>query len=224
MSYNEDLRVIIQAFEFWCSISDEEVVRIQNNTQTCMNYCASFKDDLMNIIKYHFVERINGKYDEEDSWNPTKASSVLLNNLCTCVGLAVVNPAVEFIGEYIKHDNPKLRDSALLAYGAVLETPSESIAQIVIDSIDTLFNMVSNDPSNDVKITASWCIERVAQFHCQILYSDYTAFDKFFNNIIQTLQRFDHTTISINSINTIHFLALGSMTWFGPDKTNCKSN
>lgn len=220
MGQGEDVKVIVQAFEFWCSISDEEVIRITNGSN-CLHYCNAFKKDLFEIIKYHFINRLNAGYDEEDTWNPTKASSVLLNNLCNCCDQELISLAVSFIGDFIKDDHDKLRDSALLAYGSVLESTYSNISNIVVDSINILFEMIVNDKSLSVRTTSAWCVEKLAQHHSAVLYADANSFNKFYDSIITTLQTYPESKIAINLINAIHFVALGSSEHWGITTGEC---
>lgn len=81
---NDDEKVSIQAYELWCSISDEEMNRIANG-KISKGYCIKALDTLYKVIEIHLLNRsVEKEQLEEDSWNNIKAASCLLNNLSQC--------------------------------------------------------------------------------------------------------------------------------------------
>ena len=200
----DDERVSVQAYEFWCSVSDEEVNRIKLN-QPLHGFCENAMQRLFNIIQTHFLNR-NAEIERlnEDCWSNVKAASCLLHNLSLCTGPILIDNVFQLIRENLQSEKTKNRDSSLLAYGSVLVTNQPKIKEIIPGSIPTLLTML-NDKSWEVRVRASWCLEKITEFHSDCL-NNIELFDQFISAIIQNLNGMKRVVIQL--CDCIHFIAM----------------
>lgn len=202
---NDEQKVAIQAFEFWCSISDEEVNRVKMN-QPILNYCERASGVLLNTTISCLLKR-NPEIEKfnEDDWNCVKASSVLLENLCQCTGEHLVDRIVELIRDNINSENYKIRDSIILAFGSILEAKAVlKIKSLIVNAIPTLINMLKDD-SSEVRNTVSWCIKKICELHADVFIENVALFNDFVDNLIPHLKSAKKVVVPI--CDSIHFLA-----------------
>ena len=200
---NDDMRVAIQAFEFWCSISDTELLLLKN-TGTCKSFCDRALEMLFEVSKHHLTNRdAERERLEEDEWNCVKAASMLFGNLCRCTDERLIDKVFSFISENINSESPKIRDSVILAFGSVLETSHrDKIRGIIPGAIPTLLNML-NDSSSEVRCTMSWAIKKICEYHSESLASP-ELFDLFIMTIINNLNSSKKVVVQLcYSINFI---------------------
>lgn len=55
--------------------------------------------------------------DDDDEWNPCKAAGVCIMLLATCTEDDIVPHVLPFVKDNIKHQNWRLRDAAIMAFG-----------------------------------------------------------------------------------------------------------
>jgi importin subunit beta-1 len=164
----DDEKVSIQAYEFWCSISDDEIRRLALNNGSCRFYTERALDTLWNTVRTHLMNR-NAELEklDEDAWSNAKAASTLLSNISQCTHERLIDYVFNLISECIQSDNAKIRDSTILAFGSVIETTHrEKIRNIIPGAIPTLLNLLK-DPSVDVRSTVAWSIKKMTEYHSE---------------------------------------------------------
>ena len=100
-------KVAIQAYELWCSLSDEENARIKEKEHgflnvTVNNYSQIASAHLLKIIFHHLLNRKKGEGDE---WNLAKAAASLISNLSQCCSYEFIEKVVSFVGERLNVDD-----------------------------------------------------------------------------------------------------------------------
>lgn len=210
-------RVSIQAYEFWCSISDEEVERI-NSGREYRKYCERAFNTIYEVMEYHFKNRdANQEKLSEDAWNNVKAASTLLTNLSQCIGEEIIDRVFNFISQNIQSDQPKIRDSVFLAFGSILETRwNDKIRLIIGDAMNTILGMLQ-DKSSEVRATVSWCIKKICEFHYVCL-RDQQLFNNIIVAIIQGLS--SGRKVCVQLCDALHFLVSN----LRPDVLNSETN
>ena len=63
------------------------------------------------------------EFDDEDDWNPCKASGVCLSLMARCTEDAILDPVMAFINEHLNNVDWKWRDAAVMALGSIMEGP-----------------------------------------------------------------------------------------------------
>ena len=172
---------------------------------------------LFNIIQTHLLNRnVESERLNEDSWSNVKAASCLLHNLSLCTGPILIDNVFDLIRENILSEKPKNRDSSLLAYGSVLVTNQSKIKDIIPGSIPSLLNML-NDKSWEVRVTASWCLKKITEFHSDCL-ANIELFDQFMVTIFQHLN--GNKRVVIQLCDCIHFVAMNLKPDFANGETS----
>lgn len=200
-------KVAIQAFEFWCSVSDEEVSRLNHNNP-CNGYCEYARSTLFNVISTVLLNRVASeeKLLEENEWTTVKAASVLLENLSLCTNDSLIDSVFSLIGSNISSDDPKIRDSVILAFGSILNTRHlTKIKDMILLSIQTLCNMLEQDKDSEVKVTVSWCIKKISELHYDTFINNIELFDHLMNAIIKNLK--GNKKVIIHLCDAVHFFA-----------------
>ena len=174
-------KIIIQAIEFWCTLTCEEIKLGKNNISTL------FKDDLFLSIEYILLNR-NESFEEKhsDEWTPLKAVTCLIGNISQCKNEIFIKNMLGFIGKYLHDNNPLFRDSAYLSFGGILEYSNLS-EEIIISSIPQILNELKNEKKLFVTKTISWCFSQICENHPNC-FRDQKLFDSTMNEIASLLE------------------------------------
>ncbi len=200
---NDDERVSIQAYEFWCSVSDEEIKCLQQTGKSNC-YCDRVLEELFNIIKVHLMNRnIDKEKLNDDSWSNVKAASCLLTNLSLCTNDRLIKYVFDLISDNLNSENPKNRDSTILAFGSILETNHKTqLKSILPGAIPTILGMLE-DKNNDVRYTVSWCIKKITELHSDSL-QDVNLYNTFMTSLIQNFYNSKKVVVHIlDAINNL---------------------
>lgn len=202
----------------WSSIADEEVNRIKTSRKVYGN-CDKCLDFLTSVIKFHYINR-NPQREKQfpDRWNLAKSASILLTYLSQCTNQTIIDFVFELIKEHIHSENSKIKDSVLMAYGAIMETVHESkIKEIIEGSLPTLITMLA-DKSLDVRITVSWVIKKICKFHCDRIQFISNSNPTLLSDFVQTLIKFlsSNKKVIINICESFNFLAIGAKRSLAP--------
>lgn len=202
---NDDERVSIQAYEFWCSVSDEEVIRELSNLNS-NRYCERAMLGLFDVIQFHLLNR-NAEIERmnEDAWSNVKAASCLLHNLSQCTAEVLIEKVFNLISQNLNSDSPKIRDSTILAFGSVLVTNhKKKIKETIPGALPVLLNML-NDKSYEVRSTMSWCLKKITEYHADCLMV-MDIFDSFITTIIKHLN--SNKRVVVQLCDCIHYIAM----------------
>jgi importin subunit beta-1 len=204
-----DEKVSIQAYEFWCSISDEEVRRASNKIASRM-YCDKFLDGLFGVISTHLLNRNSEKEKiDPDAWNNVKAASCLLTNLSQCTHEKLIDYIFDMISNYFTSQEAKLRDSTILAFGSVLETIHiDKVRQIIPGALDSLINMLK-DQNSEVRATTAWAIKKITEYHSEVFQNNPNLFDTFINKIQENIMN-SNRKVSVQLLDALNFLVMRS--------------
>jgi importin subunit beta-1 len=200
---NEIEKVSVQAYEFWCSIADEEVTRIKENRQY-RGYIQMAFHTLYKIIEIHLLKRdVEREKVTEDSWTNIKAASCLLTSMSQCVSDEIIAKVFQFISNNIVNENAKIRDSVFLAFGSILETRwKEKIREIIGEALPTILSML-NDKNTEVRNTVAWCVKKMCEYHSVSLKYP-PSYDQMMTAIISSLN--SNKRVVIQLCDAIHFL------------------
>lgn len=207
----DQTKVGIQAYELWCSLSDEENARlkeIDHGAQVrCYNYCNIAWNHLFNTIKKHLLSR--EKMDDEE-WNLAKGAASLIGNLSQCCQYSFVEAVLKFVGEHINDSNPMARDSSVMAFAGILEgRDKDNIKAIVLNALESIIKMLT-DPDRTVRETSAWCIEKICEHHTHTISKQQNYFEPLIKAIKENINRGRKSGISL--CNALHFIAKGLRT------------
>ncbi|VEL23987.1 unnamed protein product [Protopolystoma xenopodis] len=136
---NSDIpEVALQGIEFWSTVCDEELDLALEATE-CMSKgvppAISSKFYAKGALEHitPILMRIMAQQDEaadDDDWNPSKAAGVCLVLLAQCCEDSIVPLVIPFVNDNIKHENWRMRDAAIMAFGSILEGPNTDALKV----------------------------------------------------------------------------------------------
>ncbi|VDN98526.1 unnamed protein product [Rodentolepis nana] len=165
--------VALQGIEFWSTVSDEELELAIDAaecaekgippTVACKFYARGALHFIVPILMEILTKQDEG--DDDDEWNPSKASGVCIMLLAQACEDAIVDIVVPFVREHIQSPNWKFRDAAVMSFGSILEGPNpDALKPLVVSAMPVIMNMLS-DQSPAVRDSTAWTLGRV----CEIL-------------------------------------------------------
>lgn len=182
--------VALQGIEFWSSVCDEEVdlaIEFSEAQEAGRPPERSSRFYAKGALQYLVPTLLMSltkqeEYDDDDEWNPCKAAGVCLMLLANCCEDDVVGHVLPFVTEHIKSPNWKFRDSAVMAFGSVLEGPNPDILKPIVEQAMPMLIELLKDPSVVVRDTAAWTVGRM----CEIL-PDAVINEQYLNPLLHSL-------------------------------------
>lgn len=165
--------MVLQGIEFWSSVCEEEieialeVADAQEHGSLMPNHSKYYARGAVKFLVPLLLEILEKQEegDDEDEWNPHKAAGVCLALLSQACEEAIVELVLPYVQAYIRHDDWKRRDAAVMAFGSILEGPSPpSLEGLVTQAMPVITELLA-DPVSIVRDTAAWTVGRV----CEVL-------------------------------------------------------
>ena len=168
IKFDNTEEVSLLAIEVWCSICDEEIFRLKQNTprHICKNYIRLFKDPLLSLL----LDCLKKKDNSSDSdWNISIASACCISLMAQILRDDIIEPILRFIGENLSSDKWPNRDAALLSFAAMLKGPDRAkLNQLILQALPALC-LSLKDAKNQVRETAAWTFARLADDFSDLL-------------------------------------------------------
>ncbi|KAF9904396.1 karyopherin beta [Linnemannia zychae] len=164
-------RVALQAVEFWSTVAEVEIDQenyrleaIDNGEQPThnnYNFAKAALSETLPVILELMTKQ--DEDDDEDDWNLCMAAGTCLSVTAQSVGDACVTPVIQFVETNIRHTQWQYREASVMAFGSILEGPSqELLVPPVAQALPFLIEMM-NDPVIKVKDSTAWTLGRVSQ-------------------------------------------------------------
>ena len=168
---NPEDGVCLQGIEFWSNVCDEEYDlayeaqeawnKGQPPAKQSFHYAKGALPHLTPILCETLTRQ--DEHDCEDDWTPGKAAGVCLQLLSQITEDEILDKILPFVQEKINSPDWKYRDAAVVALGSILDGPTpsklESLLQPAIATIVNLFN----DSSVAVRDSTAWCIGKICE-------------------------------------------------------------
>ena len=180
---NPNKEISIQAIEFWNALCKEEL------NENVLYVSNLYQDDLYLVIQYLLLNR-NEAMEEQynDEWLPIKSIQCLISLMSQCKNEIFIKKMLDFIGKYLHDINYMNRDSAYLAFGAILEY-LELSDEIVTASISQILNELKNEKKKKVATTITWCFHQICEYH-SFCFDDQQIFDNTINMLYPLFEIF----------------------------------
>ncbi|KAJ1979530.1 karyopherin Kap95 [Dimargaris cristalligena] len=177
---HEEEKVALQAVEFWSTVCDEEIELALDAAEAAEN------NEQPDRISHQFANLalpqilpvllfLLTKQDEdadEDEWNVSMAAATCLSLLAQCVEDAIVAPVIPFIEGNIRHNDWHQREAAVMAFGSIMEGPSDPVlSPLIQQALPVLIEMVK-DPVVHVQDTTAWTLGRILDCHITAIQFD----------------------------------------------------
>eukprot|EP00474_Spongospora_subterranea_P008852 CRZ09310.1 hypothetical protein [Spongospora subterranea] len=211
---NDAEEVALQAFEFWSSICDEEIL-IGEIVEECLEknkapyrVCRHFAKVVLAPLVPLIVECLMKQAEDadefsDDTWNVATAAGLCLSLLAQAVRDDIVPHILPFIEQNIRSENWHAREAATLAFGSILDGPSKQhLGHLVSVAFDVILGHMT-DPSVHVRDTAAWTVGRICDVLPEII--DQAMLNKLMNAFVVGLR--DHPPIAGHICWAIHCLA-----------------
>lgn len=164
--------ISLQAIEFWSTVCEEEIdleyeaiAALDLGEQTTRQSQHFAKIALPEVLPVLLA--LLPKKDEdadEDEWNPSMAAATCLSLMAQCVTDAIVTPIIPYVESHIKSPDWRLKEAAVMAFGSILEGPSEKLTEPLASQALPMLIAMMEDPSDLVKDTTAWTLGRISDF------------------------------------------------------------
>eukprot|EP00916_Digyalum_oweni_P014840 GHVL01024276.1.p1 GENE.GHVL01024276.1~~GHVL01024276.1.p1 ORF type:complete len:853 (+),score=138.01 GHVL01024276.1:57-2615(+) len=168
----------IPAMEFWSTICEEELY-LKELAEDCaekkevpprisQNFIAQALQLLWPVLQETLTKK-TCEENEDDEWNISMAAGACLSLVAQVVGDAITEPVLKFVNENFTNEKWTHREAAILAYGSIMEGPSqEKLSGLVSQSLQHLVKAL-DDQSAAVRDTCAWTIGQIAKVHTSLL-------------------------------------------------------
>ncbi|KAF3926976.1 Transportin-2 [Dactylellina cionopaga] len=168
---SEDEEVAKLAVEFWCTVCEEELTIEEDNSEAAMNGLDAtrpffnFARVATNEVVPVLLDLLT-KQDEDatdDEYNISRASYQCLCLYSQTVGGLIITPVLTFVELNLRHENWRMRDAAVSAFGAIMEGPDvKMLDPLVKQALPVLVAMMS-DKVVMVKDSAAYALGRICE-------------------------------------------------------------
>ncbi|GAM23184.1 hypothetical protein SAMD00019534_063590 [Acytostelium subglobosum LB1] len=149
-----DEGVVLQAIEFWTSLSEEEI-NLQDEDRS--------KDVMMKALQIFVPKILNTltRQDEHntDTWNVCMAGSTCLTYIAHNVGDQVLPFVIPYVKQHVLSTEWRFREASLVALGSVLEGPTDF--HTFLQEVVPVILQHLKDQNEMVKDTACWTLGRI---------------------------------------------------------------
>ena len=171
--------IAVLGIEFWNIVADTEKLKLENG-ESAQGYTATAANSLVPLL----LEKVPVFEQEDEEWNLHKACGSCIGAITSVVGDPLVDLLVSFISKFIGSQDWKLRTSAALVFGMMLEGPTKQKLKSNIETgINSLLSLLE-DQVETVRQTAAWSISKICEFHCEVVAQQFI-----FNQLVPKLVR-----------------------------------
>jgi importin subunit beta-1 len=155
--------------EFWTIVAEEEAELGDQatNRKYIMTALAPLASMLMGLMTKQ------GEEDSDETYTIAQAASNCLESVALATGDAVLAPITPAIQSWFGSADWHQRDAATLAFGLVMNGPSdEQLKPLISSALGMLLSKLTGptrDPSTPVRDTTAWTIGRIFDSHYDLL-------------------------------------------------------
>jgi len=164
---HDNHNVALQAVEFWSTICEVELDIEEENeysasdgTPPRVNYkfAANALKEIIPVLLWLLTKK--DEDEDEDDWNISMAAATCIQLLASVCRDDIVGQVVQFVEANIKHQDWRFRDAAVMAFGSIMDGPSEKYLGIFKEyylCIRATINVCFEDPLRDDFRSSSFC-------------------------------------------------------------------
>ena len=195
----------VQAYIFFTEIASDEIDR-KKKRLTCRKYIQSIWDILWDSIQHTLNNRTILK--TEDNFSRYDSLKQLLFNISIICDEKIIDDIFAYMGAKLNDPNPEIINSAIYAFGCILETVHEKkIESVIPDSINSLNNLFSKN-NEQLNLTLSWCFSKICEAHSKMLIFNNGLLSILINIFLSLLKQENlNNKIKINICNSIFNLS-----------------
>jgi len=166
---NPENDVALQGIEFWSNVCEEELAlgiqeqdaKEQGKAPAVVSryYAKGAVPHILPILLKTLATQEEN--DDDDEWVPAKAAGVCIMLLAQCTGDDIVPLVLPFVEEHFANPDWHYREAAIMAFGSILDGPSQEVLDRLVNSALVPLINTLNDPHLCVRDTSAWAIGRV---------------------------------------------------------------
>lgn len=164
---SDDESVALQALEVWCTIADEEICLLddESEAQSCHNFIKDAAQHLMPVLLGTLTKQEEDLQDD-GTWDISMAGGTCLGLIAQTIQDDVIPLVWPYVQENIGKVDWRFRESATMAFGAILEGPSGQVLAPLVNMGFGFLLQAMNDENLCVRDTTAWTIGRIcAELH-----------------------------------------------------------
>eukprot|EP01039_Chlorochromonas_danica_P011194 gene11194-12482_t len=173
---SDDSTVGMQAIEFWNTVCDQEIEIVEDledgatPSRQLLRLTEQAASTLVPLVLTCMTKQEEDA--DEDDWTISMAAATLLEAVSLTIRDKVVDLVLPFVKSNVANPDWRLRESALMAFGMILEGPATStLSPLVIDAVPLLINYLQ-DSKTLVRDTSAWVIGKICELHHHSLSAD----------------------------------------------------
>jgi importin subunit beta-1 len=172
----DDSSVGMQAIEFWNTVCDQEidiVAELEEGETPSKNFLR-ITEQASPVLVALVLECMTKQEEDadDDAWNISMAAATLLEAIALTITDKIVDMVLPFVTQNINNANWRLKESALMAFGMILEGPTAGkLAPLVMQAMPILINCLK-DPKTLVRDTSAWVIGKICELHQSCITGD----------------------------------------------------
>jgi len=159
------------ALELWSTITEEELdimeeIEMSGQSERPMLNITVQAVSFFVPVLLECLTKQTGQEDDDD-WTVYKAAGVCLELVARCAKDDCVDLIMTFVNSNVRSDNWVLQDAATLAFGALLDGPSEEKLRQWVDQATKVFIEALDTPQSRVELrdTTAWAIAKILENH-----------------------------------------------------------
>jgi len=164
---SDDESVALQAMEVWCTIAEEEMCLLDDDTEahSCHNFIKNAAPHLIPVLLGTLTKQ-EEELQDDGTWDIASAGGTCLGLIANTIQDDVVALVWPYVQENIGKADWRFRESATMAFGAILEGPSGELLKPLVDMAFQFLLNAMNDENMCVRDTTAWTIGRIcAELH-----------------------------------------------------------
>lgn len=198
----------LQAIEFWSTVADVELECLEEDEDApadhksrSFHFIKSAVPQLMPVLLECLTKQ--NEDPEEEEWGIALAAGTCLGLCAQVAGNEIVPHVLPFVQGHVQHENWRLREAAILAFGCILDGPrKEDLTQLVQQAFQLILaHMADKHPL--VKDTTAWTLGRICMLLPEVI--DAATLPTLMNTLIAGLS--ETPKVASNVAWAIHNLA-----------------
>jgi importin subunit beta-1 len=170
IQYDEE-QVAVQAIEFWSSVADEEINRLEEmnhlqngtNGQAYLGIVEQAAPAMTPLLLQCFIRRDDGDDSDIESWNRVAAASTCVSLFAQIAPKATLEAAIPFVRDHLDAQRDwRFHEAALLTIGSIASTFGGATNNETLMEVFALpLRMLETAQHEAVRDTAAWSLGRL---------------------------------------------------------------
>ena len=198
----------LQAIEFWVTLCDCEITIAEDKDQgVATTPSLNIVDQAAPALLPFLLEAMTKQaedIDDEDSFNIAVSAASCVDAISKTIPGKIIELVLPFITANIQSSNWHFKEAAIMAFGSILEGPSEAVLNPIVSQALLVLISCLQDPTVQVRETAAWTLAKVCEWHKRAISSE--ALQPLITSLMATLDD-KHPKVAAQACYAVHNLA-----------------